>query len=58
MGEVESTRRDHLWRLQVRNMAGILLNRVIGSDLLWLRITRMKPSSESEGTHLGKPGGA
>jgi hypothetical protein len=38
------------------NMTGIRLNRVIGSDLLWLRITRMKPSSESEGTHLGNPG--
>ena len=37
------------------NMTGILLNRVIGSDLLWHRITRMKPSSESEGTHLGNP---
>ena len=52
MGEVESTRRDHRWRLWVRNMAEIRFNLVISSDLLVASV-KQKSGKWAVGTFSG-----
>jgi hypothetical protein len=37
------------------NLTGIVLNRVIGSIQVWLRINRMRQFSGSGISHLGNP---